>query len=202
LLALLVCLALVCPASATVLTFDDITTDPVTMLPIPDNYGGLNWDNIYVMDAVNYYQPSGYRNALVSGSYVAWGFGEAGDEHDPESFASVITVTNPDTFDFIGVYLTAAWNDDLNISVEASLEGALLYSQTVVVNPFGPTWFGFDFVNINHLRFISFGGTPVPEFDSHDGGHFVLDNFTFTPEPSTILLLGLGGLALLRKRRA
>jgi hypothetical protein len=171
------------------------------MLPIPDNYYGLNWDHIYVVDSISYSYPSGYRNGLVSGRYVAWGIGEAGDEHDHESFASVITVTNPDTFDFIGVYLTAGWNDDLNISVEGSLEGALLYSQSVVVDPFGPTWFDFDFINIDHLRFITSGGTHVPGFFS-DGPSFVMDNFTFTPEPATLLLLGLGGLALLKRRKS
>ena len=190
-----------CQASATILTFDDITTDPVTMLPIPDNYGGLNWDYIYVVDAVNYDEPSGYKNAVVSGRYVAWGSGQAGDIGGGGDVSpSLITISNGDSFDFIGVYVTAVWLDGQNVTVEGSREGALLYSQTVVVNPFGPTWFDFNFVNIDQLRFITFGGSPVPEFFGVSHG-FVLDNFTFVPEPATIFLLGLGGLALLRNRK-
>ena len=196
---LLVCLALVCPAFATVVTFDDITTDPVTMLPIPDNYGGLNWDNIYVMDAVDYDEPSGYKNAVVSGGYVAWGTGQAGDIGGGGDVSpSLITISNGDSFNFIGVYLTAGWRDDLNITIEGSRNDLLVYNQTVVIDPFGPTWFDFNYTNIDHLRFISFGGTP--SYD--DGYHFVLDDLTFVPEPGTVFLLGFGALALLRKRKA
>jgi len=66
----LVCLALVGPSSAAVVTFDDITTDPVDMLPIPENYWGFKWDNFFVMDATSYDKPSGYPNGV--GGRVRW----------------------------------------------------------------------------------------------------------------------------------
>ena len=182
--------------SATVLTFDDITEDPVEVLPIPDGYGGFNWYGYHVMDAINYYiQPSGYLNGLVSGNYVAWSDGQIGDYPEVSQ-----TIARDEDFDFIGVYLTAAWLDGLNIAVEGYRDDALVYSQIVVVGPSSATWFDFNFMDIDCLRFTSSGGTTVPDIPG-TGHHIVMDDFTFTPEPGTILLLGLGG-ALLRKRKA
>ena len=181
---------------ATVLTFDDITGDPVEVLPIPEGYGGFNWYGYHVLDAINLFiQPSGYLNGLVSGNYVAWSDGQIGDI--PEISQKIV---RDEEFDFIGVYLTAAWLDGLNVAVEGYREDALVYSQTVVVGPYSATWFDFNFMDIDSLRFTSTGGTTVPDIPG-DGRHIVMDDFTFTPEPGTVLLLGLGGV-FLRKRKS
>ncbi len=36
---------------------------------------------------------------------------------------------------------------------------------------------------------------------AHDGNDFALDDISFTPEPATLSLLALGGLAVLKRRR-
>jgi hypothetical protein len=64
-------------------------------------------------------------------------------------------------------------------------------------------------INLVVGRWDVSGGFQMPaniyEWDPlHDPYHpdFFGPNFQFIPEPATVLLLGLGSLALLRKRRA
>ena len=173
----------------TVLTFDDVITGPAG--PIPNGYGGLNWSyNFHVLDIASYAGPdllTGYINGLVSGSYVA-----VNSDANP-------AIVSDSYIDFTGAYLTSAWRTGLNIDVEGYRGSTLVYNQTVVVDYYGPTWFEFNFINIDKVRFNSYGGTNAPGL-SGSGAHFAMDNFTFIPEPATFLLLTLGGL-FLRKRK-
>lgn len=174
-------------ANATVVTFDDIANGAVA-----NGYNGLNWDNVYTLNAVNYNpQNSGYFNGLVSGESVAYNaWGDVG-------------LVSGGTFDFNGAFLTAAWNNGLNITVTGFLAGLELYSQTVVVDTTSPTWFNFNFTGIDSLSFNSFGGVDAGL--GGGGNHFAMDNFTFNeasvPESSSIFLLGLGLLGLFGARK-
>lgn len=107
------------------------------------------------------------------------------------------------TFTFNGAYLTGAWNDGLNITVDGLLGGVQLYSETVVANTSGPIFFNFNYTGIDEVTFNSFGGTPHGFPSGGQGTQFAMDNFTLnqTPEPSTLILAALGGLALLAYRR-
>lgn len=178
-------------AEATVVTFDDLSG----ITPIANGYNGLNWNNIYSLDTSTY-QASGYVNGVVSPVNVAFnGFGSPG------------TISSATAFDFNGAYFTAAWNTGLNINLEGYNGATLLYSQTIVVDPWAPTYFTFNYMGITSLYLNSYGGV-----DAGFGGgvtHFAMDNFTFnqqanptpTPEPSTMLLLGSGVLGLVAARR-
>lgn len=156
--------------------------------PIPNGYGGLNWDNFYALDAVNYYlNPSGYLAGMVSPDFVAFNA-----YADPAAFSS------PIPFNFISAYLTGAWNDGLNIQVQGFLGATLMYDQTVVVNATGPTLFNFNYLGVDRVYFQSSDGTPHDGY-SGSGGHFAMDNLTVNiiPEPGSgiLLIIGLGGLA-------
>ncbi|UCE99611.1 MAG: S8 family serine peptidase [Planctomycetota bacterium] len=161
-----VLLLVVCgSAPAEVLTFDDVNAG--TMVPIPDGYGNLNWDNFYVLDAISY-GDSGYRNGLVSGRFVAY-----------NTYADPALVFDS-LIDFRGTYLTAAWRTGLNIKVEGYRGAALVYTRTVVVDCYQPTWFDFNYNNIDKLRFSSSGGNEAPGFPG-SGEHFAMDNFMLGP---------------------
>ncbi len=174
-----------------VLTFDGVTTADDAV--IPDGYGGFDWSEFYVLDAVNYEDnPSGFLNGLVSGDYVAY---------NHFSNPAEILWEYSGSFDFVGGYLTAAWRDGLEVLVEGFLDDTPVYSQAVVVDHDGATWFDFNFLNIDKLRFSSSGGTPAGGLLG-SGAHFVLDDFTYIPEPATLFLFTFGGFGLLKKRRS
>ena len=152
-------------AEAVVLSFDDIE-EIQEFGAIENGYGGLNWVNFGYVNHV-FHPGSGYENGLVSGEYTAFNW-----------YAKPAEVTG-ELFDFDGTYLSAAWNNGLNILVEGFLEGVLKYSQDVVVNPSESNWFDFDYTEIDRLRFTSFGGEDANPDDNIAGRNFVMDNFTY-----------------------
>jgi hypothetical protein len=188
---LLLSVGLTGSAAAATLDFEGITT--ATIAPVRPGYGGLTWSSEFsVLNSATYHvQPSGYSYGTVSGNYVAF-----------NSNGFDVAVTDG-AFDFVGAYLTAAWNNDLQITVEGLLAGSLIYSQTITTDPYGPHWFTFDYTGIDELRFSSFGGTSAG-FDGQ-GTHFAMDDFTSSvvPEPTTAALFGLGlaGLAAASRER-
>jgi hypothetical protein len=169
---------------STILTFDDL---PAVELgePIPDGYGGFDWPGFWHNPGIS----GGYENGAVSVPNVAYNYG------------GVTSMISDATFDFTGAYLTGAWNDDLEITVEGYFGDQMLYSETVVASYYNPTWFSFEFTGVDMLKFTASGGHDADPHDLGSGAHIVMDDFTFVPEPGTLSLLGLAGLAFLRKRR-
>jgi hypothetical protein len=165
-------------ANATVLTFDDYTVDseayPVT------SYGGFTWDNMGILDGVNYGAPSGYQNGVVSGNYVAY-----------NGYGYPITVSSDTPFTFVGAYFTSAWYNENTVILTGYLGGVPLYQDSFIVNTYGPTWASENMVGIDTLNI-----TTTLE-------HVAIDNFT-TPEPSTVMLLGISvfGLSYRNRRKA
>ncbi|MEH1937071.1 MAG: PEP-CTERM sorting domain-containing protein [Nostoc sp.] len=162
-------------AQATVLTFDDIA--PISDFdPIPNGYGGFNWDNFYYRNGSDSaVLLTGYDNGRVSGDYVSFNwFG------DPALISDSV-------FDFNSAYLTAAWNDGLSVTVEGLNNGATLYSKTVVVDTTQPTLVNFDYFGVDQLRFTSFGGVEPDYLQKKGGGtQFALDNFTFNEKATSV----------------
>ena len=134
-------------------------------------YTGLNGSN-------------GFYNGMISISNVALnGFGAP---------AEIDSSTN---FNFLTVYLTAAWNSNLNIEVQGFSGAIMLYDTTVVASATSPTLFTFDYLNIDRLYFNSFGG-EYAGFPNGSAEHFAMDNLTFefVPEPSPLLLTAAAAL--------
>jgi len=188
-------------AQAYVLTFDDIGTN--VSGTIPDGYGGFNWSKSFD-EGIFYYinvplvigtlTDSGIFNSLVSGDCVAW--------PSPYIYEGKGWISSDNPFIFQGVYITSQWRDGLNIQVDGYLNGSLVpgYSTMVTIDTTGPTWSQFDYENIDELRFSASGGTQHNGYE-YDYTNFVMDNFTYIPEPATLLLFALGTV-LLRKQHS
>jgi hypothetical protein len=179
-------------ARATLITFDDLGGGP-----IPNGYQGLNWSNFYVLNTSGF-TPSGYVNGTISSPNVAFNaFG------NPASFAG----SSP--FTLTSAYLTAAWNDGLNVEVIGLLGVNTVYDNTYVLNTQTPMHINFNYVGIDTVEFIAFGG--INHGYGGSGTHFAMDNLVINgngvPDAgSTFVLLGLAvcsiGLVHRRTRAA
>ena len=184
----------VSPISATVITFDDMSSfsNGVPLVTVVTNgYQELNWSNFYTLNAPHdapIFGTNGYYYGMVTASNVALNGGGTLAEID-----AVAT-----DFSFLSAYLTGAWNSNLNIEVQGFNGTNLLYDTTVVAGATSPTLFTFNYLDIDRLTFNSFGGQKNAGFPAGGGEQFVMDNFTFefVPEPSPLLLTAAGALLL------
>lgn len=174
------------------LGFDDL---PGTENPIPNGYKGLTWSNYFwYLDGVNYGgNPSGYQNGVVSPNNVAF-----------NAYEEPVSMSAAAPWYVLDGYVTAAWNDNLEISIVGSLAGNPVISGDFFIGPLGPTYFyATGVVWIDTLTFTTSGGTNHGYGGS--GTHFALDDLQIyqTPEPGTVVLMGIGLLALgfVRRRK-
>ena len=189
--------ALACPSliSAQTITFDDL--NPETLAgspypfdaPIPDGYAGLQWNNVWVLDVPQNLQAdpaaTGYKDGLVSGNNVAFN-----DRGNPASISG-------GAFNLNSAYLTAAWNNGLQVEVQGYVGATLTYDNTYTLNTTGPSLITFNYLDVDEVNFISSGGVNAGL--SGIGTEFAMDNMAISadPEPTSLAYAGLGGLASL-----
>jgi hypothetical protein len=183
------------PIPIRVLTFDSLQAHDE---PIPNGYGGLSWSNFGVVNfddlPTSVSTNSGYLHGRITLPNVA--FNVNGD---------VASVEAQTPFNFISAFLTPAWRNDVHLTVEGFADGQLKYSEKLILHTTTDANFeAFNFVNVDRVRFESFGGTNV--VSGGDGTHFALDNLTVaavapTPEPASLLMLATGIAAAALTRR-
>ena len=169
-------------ALAETITFDDL--DPVWSqnLPLYPDYAGLIWTNFSSMCVPAAY-PLGYTTGYVTGM-VSPEFVVYNDNGGTAEFSSA------KPFTFVSAYLTAAWLDGLDITVEGFLDSTLIETTTVKVSPTASQFFTFDYKGVNRVVFTPSGGTQVRGY-SGSGTFFVMDNLEIAddaPGPTSITI--------------
>ena len=168
------------------ITFDDLSLQTYGG-PIPNGYAGLEWDNFGVLDPRRYPGDSvGYLNGMVSPGHVAFNAYAKADGTVTGGFHS-----SSGLFDLHSAYLTAAWNDGLQVNVHGFVGGVLTYSGDYSLSTTGPTLVNFNYLGIDTVEIISFGGTPHGN-PGGGGTQTAIDNLVITvPElkPIAFLLL-------------
>jgi len=162
--------------------FDDL--DPIWSdgYPVPAGYAGLTWTSFSSMYVLSHYDtnyPTGYVTGMASEGFVVYNDGAGTAE---------ISAALP--FTFVGAYLTAAWLDGLEITVDGYVDSKLVYTTTVTVSPTVRQYFTFDYQGVTRVTFTPSGGTLAAQ-SSGGGTFFVLDNLEITgddPEVNTITI--------------
>jgi hypothetical protein len=173
----LACIYLVSSATAlaTVITFDNLPTGN-----IPANYSGFQWSGFTTLNALSG-AGFGYTNAVVSPSNVI-----------VDIDGRFATLSNSAPFNLNSAYLTAPYDDGLNLEVQGYTGNTLTYDNTFIINTTSAALLNFNYSGITWAKFIPSGGTLHPGYSDH-GVHdqnFALDNLTVNvPEPGVTALL-------------
>ncbi len=162
------------------ITFDDL---PYRLVPVPAGYNNLTWSNFdYLNGVVN--RTSGYGPAMVSVPKVAYNAGGS---------PAAISASSP--FALFSAYMTAAWNDNLQVEAQGFNGSTLVYDNSYTLSAATPTLITFNYVGVTSVKFISSGGIPHNGYKG-SGTQFAMDNINAyvtpippTPPPSSIFLL-------------
>ncbi len=151
------------------ITFDDL---PDSVIPVPQGYNNLSWCYFFYIDAVQTPQ-SGYYAGMLSAPNVAFNNNGA-----PANISS----TAP--FSLLSAYLTAAWNDNLQLEVRGYNVSTLEYDNTYTLSATTPTRISFNYIGVTSVQFISSGGSPHIGYFGN-GTYFVIDNISVNVTPTT-----------------
>ncbi|CAF1244620.1 unnamed protein product [Rotaria sordida] len=117
-------MATTCSAQSSLITFDDIiSTTSISGVPVPNGYNRLNWQNVLVVNGINYYTPNtGYTTGVVSPPYLAF-----------NGYGNPMAITNMATsaFTINSFYSCAAWHDNTILTMTGTRSGAVLYTKKV-----------------------------------------------------------------------
>ena len=174
----------------TTLTFDDLPTTTSGAAgyysTIPTTYNGYQWLFFAVYRGTNTI-PSGFYQGAVSPKNVAF-----------NNLGQVAYITNATSFNLVSAYLTAAWNDNLQLTVEGYLAGQKIYTSNYTLSATSPTLINFNFYGVNKVSFSSAGGTQHPGYQQA-GSQFAMDNLTIAPGSSPPPDTGISGTSSLSK---
>jgi hypothetical protein len=164
-----------------VLTFDEFTLVAGAEQPLPNGYGGFDWNQAGVFRPNPPAQYGGYavRSTPNLGFIAEAGGFEVPGYPSPAGTPATATASD---FTFIGAWFSAVYRNQLPITITAYDDGAVVGTVTATVDTFGPTWFAVDGAN-DGQRFESIDRIALSADDQSDStsDYFGFDDFTYFP---------------------
>ena len=153
----------VCPATATIINFDDISAEAV-----PSGYNNLVWTNgkAYTTTASN-----GYYTGAVS---------RPNSVMNPNGTPMTIASANSQSFTLYSLVIAAAWYDDLQLTVVGYKSNIVIATSTFTLQVFTASYLSFSgFSGLDKVIFTTSGGTKNSAVTG-SGTHFSMDNICLT----------------------
>jgi hypothetical protein len=116
---------------------------PAEITKVPSGYHGLDWQN-FVAAYWKFYASEGYRNALMSGTFVAYnGSGQP----------AVVSAEAP--FDFVGGYigLASLTAEGETLNIRAWRGDELVHQDQLTLSALGTVYYQADFNGITRIQF-------------------------------------------------
>ena len=114
---------------------------------------------------------SGYHVVTCSGSYVVYSLSN--------TVATITRVPNGTTFTMNSFLATAAWDDNLNLTINGSLSSAVIHTTSLILQVFNITLVELNWSGIDTLTIKSSGGTLDPNVPG-GGTQVAIDNMCVT----------------------
>lgn len=153
---------LVCSPGETLLDFENGGS-------IPAGYGNFTWTGASELNGATYNPMSGYHVVTCSGSYVIYTSGTITMQKIPAG-----TTFTMNTF-----LATAAWQDNLNLTMTGQLSSTVIYSQSVLLQVFTISAVTLNWSGIDKVTLTTYAGTPNANVTG-GGKHVAIDNMCVT----------------------
>lgn len=160
---------------AATLTFEDVSVGVGSPVPMPQGYGGLNWDNMWVVKQDPSWAGSGLGDALLPGANAAdngfWWYG---------------TISAPfgETFTLNSAYLASCWWFPETLEVKGYLAGRLMYTRTYELSPSALSLVEFPSEVIDSATFTPYA---APNGGERIIAQFIMDSLTINGDAQHIV---------------
>ena len=151
------------------ITFDGLSSAVNNLLLMPNKYRGLKWSKISYMHelfAIKKYPKSGYVTSFMPGGSLHLAF--FSEE------ASIIADPPNTTFTLVSFSASAAWNDDLVLTIRGYRDFAEVNYHSVTLLFGRPQRISLQWKNIDKVVFKPSGGTAHPGSGESAGAHIAL----------------------------
>jgi len=156
---------IVCVNGNTAITFDDLAPS----IAVPSGYNNIIWTNAYTYTTSA--NTTGYYTGIVSPpNTMLNGYG------NPMTMATA----SSSLFTLYSLTVAAAWNDNLQLTVDGYNSNVLIVTNTFTLQVFTLSYLIFSgYSGLDTVIFTTSGGTQDPNVVS-TGTHFAMDNICLT----------------------
>ncbi|CAF2033112.1 unnamed protein product [Rotaria magnacalcarata] len=136
---------------------------------LPVGYGNFTWTGATILNGATYNPMSGYNVVTCSGSYVIYTFGTI----------TMHKIPTGTTFSLNSFLATAAWFDNLNLTISGRLSSTVIYSTNIILQVFSITVVNLNWSGIDTMTLTTSGGTKNVNV-TRGGKHVAIDNMCVT----------------------